>query len=267
MNFSSKSVVFITGTFISNSCWEDWIFYFESEGFHCIAPAWPHKEASAEELRNRPATDAIALNSIISVTDYFAAIIADLPEKPILVGHSLGGLVVQLLLQRELGIAGVAIHSFPPQGINRFRFAFVKALWQSMMLFTPRAGTYLMSFKKWKYVIANGLSSEKQKQTYYDYAIPESKKIIRDTFKSLTKIDFKKHRPPLLFTSGSNDKLIPASLNYNNFRKYSSRNAITNYKEFNEHTHLVFGVMAWKKEADFILYWLEGIRLTIISKP
>ena len=98
----SKSVVFITGTFISNNCWDEWKSYFETKGYTCIAPAWPFKNASSEELRNRPAIDAIASNTVTSLTDHFASLINDLPEKPILIGHSLGGLVVQLLLQHEL---------------------------------------------------------------------------------------------------------------------------------------------------------------------
>lgn len=255
-----KSVVFITGTFISNHCWDEWIVYFESEGYKCIAPAWPYKNASSEDLRNRPADDPIALNTITSLMDHFAAIIIGLPERPILIGHSLGGLVVQLLLQRELGIAGAAIHSFPPQSISKFTFSFLKATWETMVLFTSERKTYLISFRKWKHAIANGLSWDQQKQLYYKYAIPESKKIIRDMYKCVAKIDFKKVHVPLLFTSGGNDKLVPASLNYCNYKKYATGGSITDYREFKDHNHLVFGQPAWKMEADFILCWLRGLK-------
>jgi pimeloyl-ACP methyl ester carboxylesterase len=256
---SPHPVVFIAGSFIGNNCWDEWIRLFEIEGYNCIAPAWPHKDVLPEELRNRPAGNDIALNTITSLTNHFEVIARSMQEKPILIGHSLGGLVVQLLLQRELGTAGVAIHSFPPQGVNRFRVSFLKAIWQTMMLFTSNRETYLISFRKWKYTIANGMSCEQQKQSYYDYAIPESKKIVRDTFKCITKVDFSKPRAPLLFTSGGIDKLIPASLNYRNYKNFAVNNSITDYKEFKDHNHLVFGQPSWKKEADFILYWLKRI--------
>src|SRR6266478_8792936 len=116
----SKLILFITGTFISHHCWDEWKLYFEKNGYKCMAPPWPNKDASAEELRNRPANDAMALNTITSLTDHFSSVINALPEKPVLIGHSVGGLIVQLLLQQELGVAGVAIHSFPPRGVNRF---------------------------------------------------------------------------------------------------------------------------------------------------
>jgi pimeloyl-ACP methyl ester carboxylesterase len=191
--------------------------------------------------------------------DYFASIIKALPEKPILVGHSLGGLIVQLLLQKKIAIAGVAIHSFPPQGVNKFWLRFLKAIWEAMVLFSSSHQTYLMSFNKWRYTITNGMSYEKQKELYYRYAIPESKKIIREAFNCAASIDYNKPHAPLLLTSGSNDKLIPASLSYSNYKKYATADSVTDYIEFKTHTHLVFGVPSWKDEADVVLHWLDGL--------
>jgi pimeloyl-ACP methyl ester carboxylesterase len=253
-----KQIVFITGTFISNACWDEWITYFESKGFICFAPAWPYKDAPAEDLRNKPAEDAIATNTITSLTEYFASFINALHEKPILVGHSLGGLIVQLLLQMDVAIAGVAIHSFPPQGINRFRLSFLKAMWEAMVLFSSANKTYLISFRKWKKSIANKMDCDLQKELYYKYAIPESKLIIRDIFKCVTKIDFNKSHAPLLFTSGGLDRLVQAEINYSNYERYPANNSVTDYKEFKSHNHLVFGHTAWKREARFIFHWLQG---------
>ena len=259
-NTPTKSIVFITGAFISNNCWDEWISYFEKEGFKCVAPAWPYKNASAEELRNRPAKDPIALNTLTSLIDHFGSIINALPEKPVLIGHSIGGLIVQLLLQRELGVGGVAIHSFPPKGINRFWLSFLKAIWEAMVLFSSANETYLMPFNKWRYTIANALDYEQQKELYYLYAIPESKRLIREAFNCVASIDFDKPHAPLLLTSGGNDKLIPASLTYHNYRKYAKTNSITDYVEFRSHTHLAFGVASWKDEAEVILHWLQGLK-------
>jgi pimeloyl-ACP methyl ester carboxylesterase len=256
----SRTIVFITGTFIGNNCWNEWISYFEKEGYKCIAPAWPHKDATTEELRNRPANDLIASNTLISLINHFASIIKSLPEKPILIGHSFGGLIVQLLLQQESGVAGVAIHSFPPQGVNRFWLSFLKIIWEAMVLFNSGKQTYLMSFNRWRHTIANGLDYEQQKELYYLYAVPESKKIIREALNCVAKIDFHKPHAPLLLTSGSNDKLIPASVNYSNYKKYAINDSITDYIEFKAHTHLVFGVQTWREEAECALHWLQGLK-------
>jgi pimeloyl-ACP methyl ester carboxylesterase len=257
---ASKSVVFITGAFVGNNCWDEWKSYFESNGYTCMAPAWPQKDASPEELRNRAKDDVLASITLTSLIDHFAEIINGLSEKPVLIGHSLGGLIVQLLLQDQLGVAGVALHSFPPQGINRFWLSFLKAFWETMQLFSSGKRTYLVSFNKWRHTIANGIGYEQQKELYYLYAVPESKKIIREAFTCTAKMDFKKLHVPLLFISGGNDKLISASLNYTNYQKYGIRSLATEYFEFKAHTHLVFGVPAWKEEANAVLQWLHAIK-------
>jgi pimeloyl-ACP methyl ester carboxylesterase len=261
-----KSVVFITGAFIGNNCWDEWKSYFESRGYTCIAPAWPYKDASSEELRNRAEDDVIASITLTSLIDHFASIISGLSEKPILVGHSLGGLLVQLLLQDELGVAGVAIHSFPPQGVNRFWLSFLKAAWETMQLFSSEKQTYLITFNKWRYTIANGIGYDQQKELYYLYAVPESKRIIREAFKCRAKMYFKKLHVPLLFISGGNDKLISASLNYTNYKRYGMRSFSTEYIEFKAHTHLVFGVPAWREEAGAVLQWLHSLKIKSVPK-
>jgi pimeloyl-ACP methyl ester carboxylesterase len=251
--------MFISGTFISNACWEEWIIFFEREGYKCTAPAWPYKHGSAEELRNRPEDDPIASNTISILVDYFTDILNQLPVKPILIGHSCGGLVVQLLLEKDLGAAGIVIHSFPPKRILLFRIAYLKAVWEMMILFRSTRKTYLISFRKWKRTIANGLNCHLQKELYYKYAIPESRKIIREIFRGATKINFEKVQVPLLFTAGSCDLLVPPASNYENYKKYENVKTVTDFKEFKGHNHLVFAPLIAEREARFILYWLSTL--------
>ena len=190
---------------------------------------------------------------------YLAAIINALPEKPILIGHSLGGLIVQLLMQQELGAIGVAMHSFPPSGVGSLRFSLMKAVWEAMAFFSSSKKTYLMPFATWRYAMINGLEYDEQKELYYRYATPESKKILREAFKCVAIIDFKKEHAPLLFTAGGMDKLTPPSINFNNYKRYADRYSTIDYKEFKDHAHLVFGHPAWKTEADYVLHWLSCI--------
>jgi len=221
---------------------------------------WPHKEVPVEELRHRHPDAAISSNRLLAVTEYFASIIGGLPDKPILIGHSLGGLIVQLLLQRGLGAAGVAIHSFPPRGLSSYKFSFMKEWWEAMGLFTSPRTTYLMSFSRWEAVISNGLTAEQQKESYYAYAIPASKRVIRDAFGYGAAINFSKPHAPLLFTSGSQDRLIPASQIYKNYRKYGVSDSIVEYKDFEGQNHLVFAGPLWREEAVFVFFWLQAVK-------
>ena len=251
-----KNVLFITGAFVSNTCWDDWRVYFENRGYTTFAPPWPHKGAPAEELRNRHPDSTIASNRLEELTEYFANLARQFPEKPILIGHSIGGLVVQLLLQRGLGHAGVAIHSVPPQGVFTFKLSFLKAGWKALGFFTSLTQSYLISFKGWQYAFTNDMAFEEQTQSYYRYAVPESKLMVRDTTSKAARVDFNNPRAPLLLMSGSNDHSIPASLNYSNFKKYRRNKSVTDYKEFPDRNHFVLGQPLWRENADYILSWI-----------
>jgi pimeloyl-ACP methyl ester carboxylesterase len=193
------------------------------------------------------------------LTEYFANIVKQLPEKPIVIGHSMGGLMVQLLLQRDLAAAGVAIHSVPPRGVIPLQFSFWRAGWKSLGLFTSTRQPYLMSFKDWQYAFTNGMTFEQQKVSYDRYVTPESKLLSRDAVTKAARVDFLKPRVPLLITSGSEDHIIPAALNYSNFKKYKNASSITDYKEFPGRNHFVLGQPTWKEDANYILHWISSL--------
>ena len=242
-----------------HSCWDEWRAYFKSRGYNTIAPPWPHKNNSAEALRNSHPSREIASNRLSMLTDYYDGIVKQLPEKPILIGHSIGGLIVQLLLQRGRGSSGVAIHSVPPKGIMTFKFSFLKAGWGPLGIFTSTRNSFLMSFKQWKYAFTNGMDCDAQKEAYYKFAIPESKLIVRDTISKTAKVNFENPHAPLLLTSGTDDHTIPASLNYANYQKYKKSNSLIDYKEFKGRNHLVLGQPTWKEDADYILHWISKL--------
>lgn len=253
------TILFITGAFVSNRCWNDWARYFEGKGYKTLAPAWPHKDASPEVLRNSQPNKAIASNRLDALTQYFENIIKQLPEKPVLIGHSIGGLIAQILINRNLAVAGVAIHSLAPLGVFTFKFSFYKAGWGPLGFFTPVNKAFLMSFKQWQYAFTNGMMSDQQAKGYYSQLTPESKRLVRDGISKAAKVDFKKPHVPLLFLSGDEDNFIPASLNLSNYKKYTDSNSITAYKEFRGRNHFVLGQKTWKEEAGYILNWLEEL--------
>lgn len=256
---TSKTIVFITGAFVSSDCWNEWKAYFEQKGYTTLAPAWPYKDAPACTLRQRHPDADVASQRLANLTAYFAGIVEQLPEKPILIGHSMGGLITQLLLQKDLAAAGIAIHSLQPQGIFTFKFSFYKAGWGALGFFTDTRKTYLMSFTEWQYAFTNGMPFDVQKEAYYNLLVPESKLLVRDATTSAAKVDFARPHAPLLFLAGSTDRFIPASLNYSNYKKYTDRNSITDYKEFAGRNHFVLGQPDWKENVDFILNWLAKI--------
>jgi pimeloyl-ACP methyl ester carboxylesterase len=256
--YNSKTILFITGAFVTHRVWDAWITFFEAKGFTCVAPPWPYKDATAAQLRERqPADTDLAGLRLKELTDHYIAIAQALPEKPIVIGHSLGGLIAQILINRDLANSGVAIHSVPPKGVFSFEWHFLKSIWKPLGYFTSAQKTHLMSLKEWKYAFTNGMSTQEQAMSYEEYCIPESKLLVRDALSNDAKVDFEKQHPPLLFITGSNDHITPNSLNYENYMKYNKDHSITDYKEFKDKNHFVLGLPSWKDEAEYILSWLE----------
>lgn len=147
-----RPILFITGAFVGNNCWDEWISFFSEQGYACSAPPWPHKDATPAILRSRQPDPGIASIRLAQLTDHYAMIARSYGEKPILIGHSIGGLLVQLLLQRDLGTAGVSIHPVPPQGGITLELSFYKSTWHPLGLFTDSDESYLMSFEDWQYI-------------------------------------------------------------------------------------------------------------------
>lgn len=260
-NKPSKTIVFITGAFVSNACWDEWRVYFEEKGFKTHAPAWPYKDASVEELRGRhPHHDKdLALLTLGELIEYHANFIKSLPEKPIVIGHSYGGLLTQLMVNRDITAAGIAIHSVPPLGVFPYEFSFLKAGWKSLGVFTNVEETYMMSFEDWQYAFVNGMALEDQKLAYETYTIPESKTVARGALSKVAKIDFHKQHAPLLLTAGDTDHIMPAHLNNRNFKAYEQNGSITEYVVSPNKNHFVLGLPSWKEDADYILQWITKV--------
>ncbi len=251
-----KTILFITGAFVSNECWNDWMEFFTLKGYKTLAPPWPFKDATPEVLRKRHPDPQVASIRLTQLIEHYETIAKSLPEKPIIIGHSIGGLMAQILNQKGLASAAVAIHSVPPQGIMTFKFSFLKAGWGPLGFFTSTKKTFLMSFSQWQYAFTNGLPLEWQEKGY-QLAIPESKLVVRDTITSAAKVDFKAPHNPLLLIAGGNDHTIPYQLNHDNYKKYTDKNSVTDYKIFPGRTHFVLGQPGWQEIAVYIQEWLQ----------
>lgn len=255
-----RTVMLISGAFVTSEGWGAWKKYFESKGYDVIVPEWPYKSGAVDRLRAQYKDTMTMEYDLEKVVDYHAALIDKLPEKPILVGHSFGGLIVQLLLQRDKAAMGIAYHSVPAKGVFVFKYSFIKSLWGPLGPFRSRKNPFLMSFSQWQYAFTNGMPETEQRAFYDKLVVPESRKVLRAALKKQGKINFRKAHAPLLFVSGSTDNIIPASLNRKNYKRYVNRQpkgSITDYKEFKGRNHLAMSQPDWKEDADYILEWID----------
>lgn len=256
-SIQSKTIVLLTGAFVSHHCWDNWKPYLEARGFTTFVPPWPHKEGDAPALRSRHPDKALASLTLPELIAFYTSFISKLPEQPILIGHSFGGLLTQLLLNRGLAAAGVAIHSVPPQGVPPLELSFFRSNTKALGLFTSLDEPYLRSFESWQYAFTNGMPLSEQQASYEQLVIPESKRVLRAGLTSDAHVDFTKEHNPLLILSGSEDHCIPAALNERNFRRYKNKHSVTTYVNRPGRSHFVLGQPTWKEDAAFILDWID----------
>ena len=254
----TKTIVLVHGMFMNPLCWEKWIPYYESKGYKVLAPAWPGRDKSVEELRKNYPDPELAKLKLGDVVDHLANVINGLNEKPAIIGHSMGGLVVQLLLQRDLAVAGVAIDPAPPAGVFTTAFSFLKANFPAINPFLLNQPVQ-MSFEQFRYAFVNTLPLDEQRAAYDRYAVPESRGVPTSSLGAAGKIDFKKPHPPLLITAGGKDHIVPASLNKSNFNKYKVSSSVTEFKEFPGSDHFFVGEKGWEEVADYSLAWIEKV--------
>jgi len=253
----SKTIVFVHGMFVTPLCWEQWLNYYQAKGYKCIAPAWPGRDKPIEVLRKNHPDPQLGRLTLAEVIAHHVRILQGLDEKPILIGHSMGGLMTQILLQRDLAAAGVAIDSGPPLGVLTTKWSFFKVNWPVINPFVSATEPYYMPFEAFQYAFVNTLSLEEQRAAYDKHAVPESRKVGRGALSNLAKVNFKQVRAPLLLIAGSADNIIPPSLNRTNYEKYKASPSVTGFKEFPGRTHFIIGQNGWEEVADYALAWLK----------
>lgn len=248
------AVVFVHGMYMTGASWAPWQATFEARGHETLAPSWPGREGDPAALRAEPDPRLRTL-TLTEVVDRFEALVRAQPEPPILVGHSMGGLVVQILLDRGLGRAGVAIDSAPPKGVSSTRWSFLKSGFPFLL---PTRKPLPVRPRHFRYAFAHTLSKEASLAVLEANAVPESRIVGRGPTTRAAKIDFERPRAPLLLVAGERDHIIPASLTRKNHRKQSKSSSPTELVAFEGLEHwTVVGSPGWEQVADAVLGWIE----------
>lgn len=257
---SLPPVVLVHGLWVTPLSWEPFRRRFESRGHLVLAPAWPGVSGSPAAMRR----DASGLHGVGAedVVAHYTSVIRQLPEPPIIMGHSYGGVITQVLVDRGLGAAAVAIDSVPPKGIYVLPLSTYGALINALVNPLNYRRTFLFSFQKWWRVFANTLSEAEARAAYEAQVIPASgRSIFQAALANLTPhapttVNFRNAtRAPLLLIGGEKDVIMPAALSRKIFGKYRGSAAITEYKEFPGRSHYLIAEKGWEEVADYALTW------------
>jgi pimeloyl-ACP methyl ester carboxylesterase len=254
---SLKTLVFVHGLFMNPKSWQVWVKYFEGKGYICYAPAYPFHEGEPAELRKNvnPSLGKVTFTQVVAGLSSF---IDGLPARPVLIGHSMGGLAVQKLIEMNRGVAGVCIDSAPPKGLISYKWSFLKA---NLPTVNPLKGdsVFLPGVNWFHYAFCNTMTVEQTEIEYKKFVVPESRNIARSATRKEGKIDFSKPHCPLLFIAGEKDHIIPSSLNNKNFKAYRDSGSVKSFKMFPGRTHYICGQAGWEEVALYISDWLAKL--------
>jgi pimeloyl-ACP methyl ester carboxylesterase len=256
-------VVFIHGLWIHASAWQPWIELFESRGYSATAPGWPGDAETVAETRDHP--EAMNDIGIAEVVDHYAELIGTPEVKPILIGHSFGGLFAQELLANGVGAAAVAIDPAPIKGVKALPFAQLKSAFPVLDNPANRHRGVSLNEKQFHYAFGNTLSEEESDALHAAWTIPgPGKPLFQDAG-----ANFSKHSPakvdthlaergPLLLTSGTEDHTVPRKVTKEVFKIYQKGPGDTEFHEFEGRGHSLSMDSGWKDVAEVALAWLES---------
>jgi pimeloyl-ACP methyl ester carboxylesterase len=227
-----------------------------------VTPAYPGFDVEVEALRADPSP--IARLTVPETVAHLEKVITALPEKPIIIGHSFGGTLTQLLLDRGHGAAAVVIDSAPPEGIRVTPPSQIKSLFPILNNPAKRHRAAGFTAEQWHYTFCNTLSEEDSRAAYDRYAIPAPGSWVWaygllanfTPGKQETWVDFhNENRAPLLFLAGGADHIMPPSVNKSNAAHYRAPGTLTEYREFPGRSHWTCAEPGWEEIADAALEW------------
>ncbi|MEH2441901.1 alpha/beta hydrolase [Nostoc sp.] len=257
-----QPIVFVHGLWLLPSSWDRWAVVFEEAGYTVLTPGWPDDPETVAEANANP--EIFAHKTVGQVADHFDEIIRGLNKKPAIIGHSFGGLLVQILAGRGLSSATVAIDPAPFRGVLPLPFSALKSAWPVLGNPANRNRAIPLTYEQFRFSFANAVSEEEAKELYETFSVPASGVPL---FQAATanlnpwteaKVDTKNpERGPLLIVSGEKDNTVPWEIANASFQQQQHNSGITEIVEIPNRGHALTIDSGWREVADTSLAFVQ----------
>ncbi len=258
---TAKPVVFIHGLWLHATSWAPWIELFEQAGYSCSAPGWPGIPDTVEAARADP--DSIADHGIDDVVAHYSAVIEALPEPPILIGHSFGGMIAEKLLGLDKAAGAVAIDAAQIKGVLPLPLSSLRATLPVFKNPANRHRAVSLTAEQFHYSFGNAVDEAESQRLFDTWAIPAPGKPLFEAAVA----NFSLHSPaavatdneargPLLLVMGGQDHTVPEAITKATLKQYRNSDAITDLIEFEDRGHSLTIDNGWRDVAQASLTWL-----------
>lgn len=259
MTRPSKTVVLVHGLWVTTGSWASFRQAFEAAGYTVHTPTWDVLRGATADHLNRYPPKALGSLTVEEIVDGLQAFIETLPEPPLLVGHSFGGLFVQMLLDRGVGVAGVALNPAPIGGIVPGPTTLSAAL-PPIARLNGWNRPYSLSRERFAARYANAAPKAMQDEAYDTYVIPTPGRVFyQAAFWLGTGVRPQLRTQPLLITAGDADRLVTPYLSRAAYRIQKRSPARTDYVMFPGRSHLLIAEPGWESVAAYAIDWAESL--------
>jgi pimeloyl-ACP methyl ester carboxylesterase len=256
-----QPVVFVHGLWLLAESWDAWKALFEEKGYAAVAVDWPGDQADFAAAHAHQ--DSLAGTSVADVADHVAEVIGTLDRKPVVVGHSFGGLLVQMIAGRGLAAATVAIDPAPSRGVLPLPFSALKASFPVLGNPLNRGRTVTLTFDQFRYGFANAVPEDEARRLYEAFHTPAPG---RPLFQAATANLFpwtvvtadtkNPERGPMLVVTGEKDNIVPFAMANAAYKRQRKNAAATEIVEIPNAGHSLVIDSTWRQVADAALEFL-----------
>lgn len=250
----NDTIVMIHGMMGGGWYWQNFKEFFEERGYHCLTPTLRYHHGKSRELPH----PSLGTTSIMDYVNDLTEEIERLNVAPILMGHSMGGLLAQILASRGLAKGLVLLAPAPPAGIFSLKLSVIRSF-QEILTWGFWKKPFRLSFEKAVYATMHLIPEPKQWKAYEQLVYESGYAAFQIGFWPLdrtraTRVDEKKVKCPVLVLAGQEDRITPAPVVKRVAEKYK---AVAVYREFTGHAHWLIGEPGWQQIAANIDLWLK----------
>ncbi len=255
-------VLFIHGLWLLPSSWANWAEFFKKAGYAPLTPDWPDDPETVEQARANP--DVLAKKTLKQIGDHTAEVIGGLTKKPAVMGHSTGGLLAQLIADRGLSAATVAIDPGPFRGVLPLPISALRSAGPVLKNPLNRGRAVTLTFDQFKYGWANALDDDEAKRLYDTYHVAASGAALMQMANanlnpfSEAKLDPKNpERGPLLVIDGEKDHTVPWAIANASYKRQSKNSSVTEIKQMPNRGHALTIDDGWEEVAQAALDFVK----------
>jgi pimeloyl-ACP methyl ester carboxylesterase len=261
---TATPVVFVHGLWLLPSSWQRWAELFEDSGYVALTPGWPDDPQTVAEAKAHP--EVFAGKGISEIADYEEGIIRRLDRKPIVIGHSFGGLLTQILAGRGLAAASVAISPAPFRGVLPLPFSALRSAGPALRNPANWNRAVPLTLEQFRYSFANAVEDAEAKLLYDTYSVAGPGEPLFQAAAanfnpwSEARVDVKNpERGPLLIISADHDHTVPWAVANASYKKQRRNEGITEIVKLEDRGHALTIDHGWREVAETALAFLRRV--------